>query len=698
MSLRSYRALVLCALLVFSCLFTFSVLPAYAVLQTANDSVSGAWQTNGNWSLSAAPVAGPQNGDPVGDTWAVTIDSHNINLTNASRTVDSLTLSSPGAFTFDQGTSANPVPTLTVNNALTINSGTFFARGATGTTINAGSFTNGGTFQVGGTSSIQNDVTINVGSALVNNGLMQVRSIIGWGGRLTVGGAATINNNGTLEISALPTFSGETRLNSSINNTGTVTVNSPSPAFTNFNLAGATYMNSASLAQFNVVTPLSIGGAGSTFTQTLGSTTISSTGSIGGGGLTAFNLNGGTLDVGGQLALGTNGIFTQNAGNILGNSTINVGQGGSVNLAGGTMTGTPTIVLGTGTGTPTTLTIGAGYLYNASTTASGSTTITGPFTVNAGRTFTVTGGGASPQPKTILTPAFTNNGTVNVTASGNGWHTELSIPSGSLTNATGGIINVTNGPGCCGANVNLLVQLDNQGTLNINTTDTNPTLGRAGAAHVNSGTINVNDTFVISGNSFTQTAGTFKLTSGTASFSTPTVSFIGGTIQGGAGTLATNVNATSGGTGLTLSPGQSTGLLDINGNVLLNANDSLAIEIGGTTQAALVNGYDWADILGTTGLGNSSLVVTLVNGFTPTPANTFTILTATGGLTGTFGNVLSGKITGSGYTFDVSYTGNSVILSNAQEILPAPEPSSLCLLGLGALVVVGRRRRKHIEA
>jgi fibronectin-binding autotransporter adhesin len=693
MFVRSSRALVLNALLVFSCLFTFGALPAHAVLRTANDLASGAWQTNSNWTLSAAPAAGPQNGDPVGDTWAVTIDSHNINLTNASRTVDSLTLSSPGFFTFDEGASGNPEPTLTVTNALTINSGTFFARGSTNTAINAGSFTNSGTFRVGGTSNIHNDVTVNVPTALVNNGQLELQRNNGWQGRLNVIGSAMINNGstGTIAISSVVPHSGLLQLNSSISNSGAVTIGANAP--TTFGLASATYTNNTAGSSFTVDSALTISGASSTFTQTLGTTTINATGSIGGSGLSSFQLNGGNLIANGTL---TSTNFTQGGGAISGSGSI-VASGGNLNLNSGSASGALTMKAASiVAATPAQLNINPAYTYDVSTELTGYVNVTGPFTVNAGRTFSALATTGATNGQTVTAPAFTNLGTTNVSGSGAGWHIALNIPTGTLINGSTGIINLLDGTGS-GSNRTLSAELQNQGTVNVHTNSTTPTIGRAGAVHTNTGLIDIKDTVSFTGTSFTQTAGTFQLTSGTASFSTPTVSFIGGTIQGGAGALATNVNATTGGTGLTLSPGQSTGLLDINGNVLLNANDSVAIEIGGTTQAALVNGYDWADILGTTGLGNSSLVVTLVNGFTPTPANTFTILTATGGLSGTFGNTVLGTITGSGYTFNVTYTGNSVVLSNAQEILPAPEPSSLYLLGMGVLILVGRRR-KQIEA
>lgn len=689
MNLSHRRPAALLATALLTSAFAFMPSTATAVLQTANDAANGTWQTNANWSLSAGPVSGPQNGDPVGDTWTVTIDSHNINLTNASRTVDSLTISSPGMFTFDEGVSGNPEPVLTVTNAININSGTFFARGSTNTTINAGSFSNSGTFRVGGTSNIHNDVTLNVPTAIVNNGQFELQRTNGWQGRLNVIGSGTINNSstGTIAISSNVPHSGALILNSHISNSGAVTIGSNAP--TTFGQASGSYTNNTVGSSFTVDSALSITGASSTFTQTLGTTTINALGSIGGTGLSSFQLNGGSLMANGTL-IATN--FTQGGGAISGSGSITA-NGGNLNLNSGSASGNVTLkASSSSSATPAQLNINALYTYDVSTELSGYVDITGPFTVNAGRTFVArafTGGNNS---KTVNAPAFTNLGTTEISGEGAGWHITLAVPSGTLTNGATGTINMIDGIGSVSQR-NLGAQLQNLGTLNVHTNSTTPTIGRTGAAHTNSGLIDIKDTVSFTGSSFTQTGGTFQLTSGTASFSTPTVSFLGGTIQGGAGVLATNVNATAGGTGLTLSPGQSTGLLDINGIVTLDANDSVAIEIGGTTQAALVNGYDWVDISGTATLGNSSIVVTLVNGFEPTALDTFTILTAAGGRSGVFGNTVLGKITGSGYSFDVSYTANSVILSNAQEILPVPEPASLSLLAFGALVLVVRQRR-----
>jgi hypothetical protein len=252
------------------------------------------------------------------------------------------------------------------------------------------------------------------------------------------------------------------------------------------------------------------------------------------------------------------------------------------------------------------------------------------------------------------------------------------------------VITLTDGAGS-GSQRFLSAQINNLGTINVNTNTTTPQIGRAGAAHINAGTIEVNDAVSIIGSSFTQTGGSFILTSGPATISTSSISFVGGMIEGGAGSLNNNVTATGVGSGLTLSPGQSTGVLDINGNVVLDGNDAVKIELGGTTQGALVNGYDFLDVSGGLNLGGAELELSIVNGFAPDESDIFTIVSS-GTLLGTFGNAPGGLFVAGDYTFDITYTGQQVILSNATFV---PEPSTLALLGMGVVGIAARSRRRN---
>lgn len=133
-------------------------------------------------------------------------------------------------------------------------------------------------------------------------------------------------------------------------------------------------------------------------------------------------------------------------------------------------------------------------------------------------------------------------------------------------------------------------------------------------------------------------------------------------------------------------PGQSPGLLTINGDFTQESSASLIIEIAGTE---LGSQYDSLLVTGIASI-DGLLGISLLDGFVPASSDTFTILQA-GSLIGTFDNAPAGAfiIPGSG-TFDVQYSGTAVILSNFQGI---PEPSSLAILALLSPLLLRRRPR-----
>lgn len=107
-----------------------------------------------------------------------------------------------------------------------------------------------------------------------------------------------------------------------------------------------------------------------------------------------------------------------------------------------------------------------------------------------------------------------------------------------------------------------------------------------------------------------------------------------------------------------LAPGQSAGKTAIAGNYVQQSGGALQIEVGGLTSATQ---YDTLSVTGTTTLGGT-LQLSLLNGFVPTPASTFTVLSSTGNLTGSFSNILNARrlLTSDGLgTFLVSYGAGS---------------------------------------
>jgi len=135
----------------------------------------------------------------------------------------------------------------------------------------------------------------------------------------------------------------------------------------------------------------------------------------------------------------------------------------------------------------------------------------------------------------------------------------------------------------------------------------------------------------------------------------------GGTLhvdQYGTPSLPLNLNNSGSGT---LSPGESAGETKIFGNYTQGVAATMEIELGGLAQGVE---YDWVRVFGTAQL-NGTLDLSLFGGFIPTATDVFTILMATS-ITGQFANAPAGP---SGLdtefgSFDISYTGGKVMLSN----------------------------------
>ncbi len=122
------------------------------------------------------------------------------------------------------------------------------------------------------------------------------------------------------------------------------------------------------------------------------------------------------------------------------------------------------------------------------------------------------------------------------------------------------------------------------------------------------------------------------------------------------GTLAGNVtigglNVASGGT---VAPGASIGTINVNGNVSFGPGSIYQVEVNSAGQSDRIAATGTATLT-----GGTVQTRVLSNGFGP--STTYTILTATGGRTGTFANVIDG---GSAFlTPSLSYTGQSVLLT-----------------------------------
>jgi hypothetical protein len=124
----------------------------------------------------------------------------------------------------------------------------------------------------------------------------------------------------------------------------------------------------------------------------------------------------------------------------------------------------------------------------------------------------------------------------------------------------------------------------------------------------------------------------------------------------GSGTVIGQV-VNSGGT---VDPGDSPGILTVQGGYMQDVNASLRAEIGGSLPG--VN-HDRLVVTGTAVLGGA-LQIALIGGFQPTIGTQFTILTAAS-VTGAFTQVAPCN------AFQVSYTPNSVVVTVVGVSLPA---------------------------
>ena len=102
--------------------------------------------------------------------------------------------------------------------------------------------------------------------------------------------------------------------------------------------------------------------------------------------------------------------------------------------------------------------------------------------------------------------------------------------------------------------------------------------------------------------------------------------------------------------------------------------------------------YDFVSVSGSAVI-DGLLEVELWNAFTPSPANTCTVLTATASRSGVFTNA---PVSGEMYRFDsgfwtVNYTAQSVILSD----FVVPEPSVVMLFAAGVAVIWRVRRGRR---
>ena len=278
-----------------------------------------------------------------------------------------------------------------------------------------------------------------------------------------------------------------------------------------------------------------------------------------------------------------------------------------------------------------------------------------------------------------------NNSTGQVTVNGNGssWVTSSGIAVGNSDNISGGAngtLTIENNGLVEAKNVHIP---ETYGTLNINT---------GGLLRINGGSLSgitdltgLNVEFV-GGASGSYTNLTIdnglNVSDGSTIAVSGTLGVTGAGVLGGNGQITGNVDNAG-----TVGPGNSPGILTIDGNYEQDAAGTLAIELNGTTPGTE---HDPLVITGNATL-DGTLDVSLLFGFDLEEAMEFEIMDIAGTRTGTFDGLNQGAKFGDydGLQLQIDYAGgdgNDVVLT------VVPEPTSLVPLALGGLLLIRRRR------
>jgi fibronectin-binding autotransporter adhesin len=592
--------------------------------------------------------------------------------------VNELVINAGGAGFNNQGTvEAATGTTLYIDNA----SGQFL--NFTGTTLAGGTYIVDGTLDFDGANIVTNNASITLSGAAskiisptntnalsgfaTNNGTFAIAS----GRNFTT--ASNFTNNGTLNVGGGTKFAVGTNGADDLTN------------FSGTTLTGGTYIITGTL-QFNganIVTndaSITLSGTAAKIEDQTGANV----------GLTNFatNASGATFQVTSGNIFTTAGSFTNNGTLIVGATTSKfiVNSADSLtNFSGTTLTG------GTYDLTGLLQFAGANIVTNAANitltgtsaaieNSTGGNGLANFATNNAGATFDVTGG------KVFTTGgSFTNNGTLTVGSTSSKFIVNLAdgltnFNSGTNT-LTGGTYNLTGVLQFAGANIvnnaasitltgtssaiqntsggNGLMNFANNTSTGSFTLAGNRTFTTVGA-FTNAGAmiINKGSTFTVltgTGNNYSQSGGSTTVDGTLTVGATDAVNITGGNLFGATGNINGNVDLTGG----VVNPGDGANLigeLKITGTYTQGSAGAATIDLGGKTA---ITQYSVLDITKAASL-SGTLNVNLVNGFTPTVGNTFTILDYLSD-TGMFTTTNLPTVSGDHWT--VTYNAKDVVLT-----------------------------------
>lgn len=340
----------------------------------------------------------------------------------------------------------------------------------------------------------------------------------------------------------------------------------------------------------------------------------------------------------GQINLEAGSILT-----ISGANTSLSQVSGAINNLGGMVLSSTKLILSGGllTGNPVQVASGTLELPPAAA-AAGTVNLTGSNTligdVNNGLTVTIlsTSGGATTATAAM---SFTNHGAINLDSTSSPTST-LAVTTGQFHNAADGVLRLMTGSSSGRTRI-LNADSVNDGQIIVQDL-VSALFNKVGGVHQNNGSIMIG------------LGGTLNLSGGASILTNQP-----GGVVGGTGTFQT-INSTFLNNG-TIAPGNSPGILTINGGFTHAASGILAIEIAGLTVGTE---YDRLAVIGTGTTNLNGRLFVELDGFTPQPADTFQVLTNVGTRIGAFSNVTCDRLPVIGGTFQVIYNTGNVTLTD----------------------------------
>lgn len=496
-------------------------------------------------------------------------------------------------------------------------------------------------------------------------------------------GALTIQNSGTLGLSV------GADIGEAISSQGTATVTGAGSAWVNSGLlsigtngtGGLTVSNGGTVSNTNGFIAFATGSQGVVTVTGVGSNWTNSTalfvGRLGAGSLTIADGSTVTVSGGGGTAFVANQLGSSGA--------LNIGATpGNVATAPGTLNAA-VVAFGAGNGTlnfnhtannyvfaPTVSGNGTVNVFSGTTTLTAANSYTGPTNINAG-TLNVTGSIGS-----IGTPSGTINvlagATLDVGATG-----AINIGANNLTNA--GTLTVAAGGSITDNLINSGI-VNNAGVHSANVQNSSPgaitnQLGGIWIGNVtsNTGTIINTSTWtgsIVNSGAFTNNAGgtVSGLLTNTSGTTMNAGALNGGAVVNGgllivdgtAAAVAVHAGGTLAGNGIVgnttinggvLSPGNSIGLLTVQGNLLFTAAASYLVQVSPSNA-------DRTNVTGSATLGGATVNASFAAG--TIVAKQYTILSATAGASGTFASQVNTNLPAN-FQPSLSYDANNAYLN-----------------------------------